>query len=161
MNSDSLMIVQLAAIALLASALLVAWGDLGGLAFVRRLSGGVKFVVGLVAMAGMVGVLVAPNFVSTDRRESKGAPLDLDWPLISLADGKEVNLSSVAAAIEFFVMLIFLHIERCECRRGTTPRRSEAVNRLTSGSSCARASALHRSRLCVRASKPRDHWPGA
>jgi hypothetical protein len=35
--------------------------------------------------------------------------------------------ASVAAAIEFFVMLNSFPVERCECRRGTTPRRSETV----------------------------------
>src|SRR5262245_47177120 len=101
MNSDGLMIVQLAAVALLASLVLVAWGDLGGLAFVRRMNAGAKFFIGVAAMAGMVGVLAAPNFLPIDRSPSTGAALDLNWPLISVADGKEVNLSSFKGKVVF------------------------------------------------------------
>jgi hypothetical protein len=43
MTNDALMILQLVGLALLGTVLLVAWGDLGGMAFVKRTSGGVKF----------------------------------------------------------------------------------------------------------------------
>lgn len=109
MSSDGLMIVQLAAVALLASVLLVVWGDLGAYAFVKRMNGGVKFILGLLAMAGMIAVMVAPKYVlgpterrdSIDRPEAKGPAIDFDWPLLSLADGKEVNLSSFKGKVLF------------------------------------------------------------
>jgi thiol-disulfide isomerase/thioredoxin len=98
MMSDSWMIAQLAAVALFASLLLVVWGDLGGLAFLRRWSGGAKFLVGLLAIGGMIAAVVGPNYLSIGR---KGAPLDLDWKLVALADGKEVNLSSFKGKVRF------------------------------------------------------------
>ena len=101
MNADGMMIVQLAVLALMATVLLVVWGELGGFMFVKRLSTGVKFAVGLLAMFGMVGAVAAPNYWSADRRQSKGQELDLDWPLVSLADGKEVNLSSLNGKVLF------------------------------------------------------------
>jgi thiol-disulfide isomerase/thioredoxin len=101
MNADGLMIVQLAVLALMATVLLVVWGDLGGFSFVKRLPAGVKFAVGLLAMFGMVGAVAAPNYWNAERRLSKGQELDLDWPLVSLVDGKEVNLSSLKGKVLF------------------------------------------------------------
>jgi len=101
MNGDGLMIVQLAVLALMATVLLVVWGDLGGFSFVKRLPTGVKFAVGLLAIFGMVGAVAAPNYWNAERRLSKGEELDLDWPLVSLADGKEVNLSSLKGKVLF------------------------------------------------------------
>jgi thiol-disulfide isomerase/thioredoxin len=101
MNSDGLMFVQLAVLALMATVLLVVWGDLGGFSFVKRLPSGVKFAIGLLAMFGMVGAVAAPNYLNADRRQSKGQEIDLDWPLVSLADGKEVNLSSFKGKVLF------------------------------------------------------------
>ena len=100
MNGDGMMIVQLAVLALMATVLLVVWGDLGGFSFVKKLPG-VKFAVGLLAMFGMVGAVAAPNYWNAERRLSKGQELDLDWPLVSLADGKEVNLSSLKGKVLF------------------------------------------------------------
>jgi len=101
MNNDGMMIVQLAVLALMASLLLVVWGDLGGFSFVKRLPTGVKFAVGMLAMFGMVGAVAAPNYLNADRRASTANELDLNWPLVSLGDGKEVNLSSFKGKVLF------------------------------------------------------------
>jgi thiol-disulfide isomerase/thioredoxin len=101
MMTDGWLIVQIAAAALAASVLLVAWGDLGGLAFVRRWPTGAKFLVGLLAIGGIIAAVVGPNYLASDRAGGKGAPLDLDWKLASVADGKEVNLSSFRGKVLF------------------------------------------------------------
>jgi thiol-disulfide isomerase/thioredoxin len=101
MNGDGLMIVQLAVMALMATVLLVVWGDLGGFSFVKTLPSGVKFAVGLLAMFGMVGAVAAPNYMKNTGQLSKGQGLNLDWPLVSLSDGKEVNLSSFKGKVLF------------------------------------------------------------
>src|SRR3982751_911256 len=101
MMSDGWLIAQLAAVTLFASVLLVAWGDLGGLAFMQRRSGGAKFLVGLLAIGGMIAAVVGPTYLATWRPGARGAPLDLDWKLVSVADGKETNLSALKGKVLF------------------------------------------------------------
>jgi len=93
------LMVQLAVLALLASALLVVWGDLGDFPFVRRMKGSVKFLLGLLAIAGMIGVVAAPNYMP--RPSLSKAPLNLDWQLLSLPGGKEINLKSLKGKVLF------------------------------------------------------------
>jgi thiol-disulfide isomerase/thioredoxin len=89
-------------LAILGTVLLVAWGDLGGMAFVKRTSGGVKFLVGLLAIAGMIGVMLGPrNLGRHELAAGDGKPVDLHWPLLNLKDGKEVDLDSLKGKVLF------------------------------------------------------------
>ena len=103
MSNDSVMILQLVGLAFLGTVLLVAWGDLGGLAFVKRTSCGIKFLVGLLAIAGMIGVLLGPRNLGRQDLPTAGSggPVDLHWPLLNLKDGKEVDLCDLKGKVLF------------------------------------------------------------
>src|SRR5688572_23073925 len=111
LNPDLAMALQWLFLGLLASVVLVTWGDMGGLAFVRRIPGVARFFLGLLALAGMVGVLAGPQYFSRPTLAKSSAnsksgepvfpPIDLNWPLLNVADGKEVNLSSLKGKVLF------------------------------------------------------------
>jgi thiol-disulfide isomerase/thioredoxin len=112
LNQDMALMLQYLFVGLLAAVLLVTWGDLGGLAAVRKIPGVARFFLGLLALIGMVGVLGGPQYFTkpsmvvagkTEGAGSKtgGTPIDLNWSLRSVADGKDINLSSFKGKVLF------------------------------------------------------------